>query len=236
MLKYIPSGDSALIIKAGDDISENTSRIIRKLLATIGKVKIEGIVDFIPSFNELMICFNPLLTDSVMIRNRIKSVESEIESVVLPESRLIYVPVLYGGEYGPDLDVVSAYCKITPEDVIRIHSASQYLIYMIGFTPGFCYLGGMDNRIAVPRKKDPRLRIPPGSVGIADIQTGIYSVESPGGWQIIGITPLRLFDPAGKPEFLFMAGDRIKFEPVTKTEFDNISADILKGTYTLRTG
>ena len=225
MLKYITSGDSGLIIKAGEDISEDTSIMVRKLLLRIEQEKIRGIVDYIPSFNELLICFDPLLTDPPELKSLIKSLENDISNVELPESGMVNVPVLYGGKHGPDIGEVAAHCKIPVDDVIRIHSASEYLVYMLGFTPGFCYLGGMDRRIYAPRKNEPRVHVPQGSVGIAGNQTGIYPVDSPGGWQIIGITPLRLFDPAGSPEFLISPGDRVRFFPISEDEFEKIKAD-----------
>jgi inhibitor of KinA len=226
MLKYQPSGDSALIIKAGEVISEEISRIIRRLLVRIEQKEIEGVTDFIPSYNELLVCYNPLITGFNELTTRLKAIESDIESVQLPELKVIVVPVLYGGDTGPDLEEVARHCNMSGKEVISIHCSPEYLVYMLGFTPGFCYLGGMDQRIAAPRKRNPALRILSGSVGIADNQTGIYPIESPGGWQIIGRTPLKLFDPARKPEFLIRAGDKIKFEPVTREEFEKIADEI----------
>jgi KipI family sensor histidine kinase inhibitor len=152
-----------------------------------------------------------------------------LTEISLPIQRTIEVPVVYGGEYGPDLKDVALYNGLSEEEVIRIHSSVGYLVYMLGFTPGFCYLGGMNDRIAMPRKETPRLRIPEGAVGIADKQTGIYPVESPGGWQIIGRTPLKLFDPGRVPEFMFDAGDILKFVPVSGEDFNSIRAEILTG-------
>ena len=152
----------------------------------------------------------------------------------LPEEDVIHVPVLYGGEYGPDLQYVAEYNSLAEDEVIEIHSSSACLVYMLGFTPGFCYLGGMDQRIATPRRETPRLKIPAGSVGIADGQTGIYPIESPGGWQIIGKTPVRLFSPDQKPEFLFNAGDYIQFFPVTVDEYKHILDEVSEGIYRVR--
>lgn len=226
MLKYKPSGDTALIIKAGDEIAKEINRVVRKLLIRIERENIYGVVDFIPSYNELMVCFDPALTDFAELTARIRCIEDDIDSIELADPPVIEVPVLYGGSQGPDLAEVADNCKMTEEDVITIHCSVEYLVYMLGFTPGFCYLGGMDKRIATQRKKDPRLKVPSGSVGIADYQTGIYPLESPGGWQIIGKTPLRLFDPHRRPEFLFTTGDRIMFRPVSEEEYNKIEKDI----------
>jgi inhibitor of KinA len=234
MFQYIPSGDSAIIIKAGTEISEEINSTIRKLLAGIEQKKIEGITDFIPSYNELMICYDPLLINFKELLIFLRSLEQGIENIELPHSSVIHVPVFYGGESGPDLGEVADYSGLSQEDVVKIHSSDSYLVYMLGFTPGFCYLGGMDERIATPRKQSPRLRIPAGSVGIADKQTGIYPMESPGGWQLIGKTPLRLFDPCKKPEFLIGAGDLIKFYPVTENDFKSIINEINEGTFIVK--
>jgi KipI family sensor histidine kinase inhibitor len=231
MFQYIPSGDSAVIIKAGDEISEEINLTVRKLLARIENENIIGIIDFIPSYNELMICYDPLIISCRKLLDTLRTLETNIDTIELPESEIIHVPVLYGGQSGPDLNEVAALNNLSEEEVVKIHCSSSYLVYMLGFTPGFCYLGGMDQRIATRRKQSPRLIIPAGAVGIADKQTGIYPIESPGGWQLIGKTPLRLFDPAKKPEFLIKAGDCIKFYPITEYEFTDILKEVNEGVY-----
>jgi len=229
--EFLPAGDSAIIIKAGNEISVEINRTIKTLLARIEKENIAGITDFIPSYNELMICYNPAITSLEKLKAKIVALEADIENSKLSESNTKEVPVLYGGDYGPDLEDVAKHNNLSPEDVIRIHSSAEYLVYMLGFTPGFCYLGGMDQRIAMPRKETPRLKIPEGAVGIADQQTGIYPIESPGGWQLIGQTPLKLFDAHRKPEFLFNMGDTLRFIPVTKEEFQRIKAEVENGSF-----
>jgi len=230
-LKYIPSGDSAFIIKAGDVISEEVNLVVRKLLKRLEEEKIRGLIDFIPSYNELMVCYDPAVIGYKELLEIFKKCASDLSAMVLPEADVIHVPVLYGGEYGPDLNYVAGFNSLSEDDVIRIHSSVACLVYMLGFTPGFCYLGGMDKRIATPRQETPRLKIPAGSVGIAGEQTGIYPLESPGGWQLIGRTPLRLFNPDTRPEFLFSAGDYIRFYPVDQDEFIRIAAAVAEGTY-----
>lgn len=231
IFKYIPLGDSAFIIKAGEEISVEVNRTIRKLLVRIEQEKIEGIVDFIPSYNELMVCYNPSVTGYRKLLDTLQSIDKGVESITLPTASIIHVPVLYGDEFGPDLNEVANFNSISEEDVVKIHTSTSYLVYMLGFTPGFCYLGGMDERIVTPRKHSPRLKIPAGAVGIADKQTGIYPIESPGGWQLIGQTPLKLFDPIRKPEFLIQPGDYIKFIPISKNEFVKIASEVSFGNY-----
>lgn len=231
MFQYIPSGDAAIIIKAGNEISVEINRTVRKLIILIEHENIDGIIDFIPSYNELMICYDPLIISYSKLLITLGLFEPNIETVELPESSIIQVPVLYGGESGPDLPEVASYSNLSIEDVIKIHCSSSYLVYMLGFTPGFCYLGGMDKRISMPRKHTPRLKIPAGAVGIADEQTGIYPIESPGGWQLIGKTPLRLFDPDINTGFLFEAGDYIQFYPINEDQFRDILREINEGVY-----
>jgi len=230
-LKYIPSGDSAFIIKAGDVISEEVNLVVRKLLKRLEEENISGILDFIPSYNELMVCYDPVTVDYRQLLEIFKRCAADLSAMTLLDAEVVHVPVMYGGEFGPDLQYVAEYNGLTEEDVISIHGTADCLVYMLGFTPGFCYLGGMDRRIATPRQETPRLKIPAGSVGIAGEQTGIYPIGSPGGWQLIGRTPLRLFNPDAKPEFLFSAGDYIRFYSVDKDEYERIAAAVAEGTY-----
>ncbi|MBE0667455.1 MAG: 5-oxoprolinase subunit PxpB [Bacteroidales bacterium] len=231
MLHYIPSGDSAFIIKAGDGISEEVNKTVMKLLVRLEEWKIAGITDFIPAYNELMVSYDPSVTGYRQLLDILRACGADIEDVELPEAGTVDVPVVYGGEYGPDIQDIADMGYLSQDDVVTIHSSALYRVYMLGFTPGFCYLGGMDKRIATPRRQSPRMKIPAGSVGIAGNQTGIYPVESPGGWNLIGRTPLKLFNPFRKPEFLFSAGDSIRFVPVTDDEFNSISEKVEKGLY-----
>ena len=148
---------------------------------------------------------------------------------------MVEIPTLYGGEYGPDLDHVADHNGLTPEEVIQIHSSADYLVYMMGFTPGFPYLGGMSENIATPRLQTPRTAIPAGSVGIAEQQTGVYPIESPGGWQLIGRTPVQLFDPQRDPPVVVEAGDFIRFAPITETTYYVVQQQVQVGSYQLTT-
>ena len=234
MYKYLPSGDSAIIIKTGNEISEDINRKVRKLLLVIESENIDGITDFIPSYNELMVCYDPLKLNYSILADKIRDFENYTDLIELPEPSVFHIPVLYGGEYGPDIIEVSAINNLPLNDVISIHSASFYLVYMLGFTPGFCYLGSLDKRISAPRRKEPRIKIAAGSVGIAETQTGIYLIESPGGWQLIGKTPVRLFDPWKKPEFLLAPGDYIKFFPVNENEYERVNNEVIEGNYLVK--
>ena len=180
-----------------------------------------------PSFPPTATCRLSTIPWSHRRRNSFLSfrgLEARLHEIEIPAPRIVEIPVLYGGEFGPDIEVVAQHNGLTVEEVIAIHAATDYPIYMIGFTPGFCYLGGLDRRIHAPRRKTPRTLLPGGSVGIAEAQTGMYPVDSPGGWQIIGRTPLRLFAPERENPFLYEAGDRIRFMPVTGEEYERIRA------------
>ena len=160
---------------------------------------------------------------------------AKLDSVEIPPSEVLEVPVLYGGEeMGPDLKFVAENAKMSEEEVIKLHSEPEYLIYMLGFTPGFTYLGGLNDAIETPRLKTPRVKIPAGSVGIAGKQTGVYPIDSPGGWQLIGRTPLKMYDADREKPILPEAGQYIKFVPIDRAEFDRIAAEVEKGTYEVR--
>ena len=230
-LKYIPSGDSAFIIKAGDMISEEVNLVVRKLLARLEEENIPGITDFIPSYNELMVCYDPAKIGYRRLLETLRACAADPASVLLPAPTVVHVPVIYGGEEGPDLKHVSEHNSLADRDVITIHTSADCLVYMLGFTPGFCYLGGLGKRIHTPRQATPRLKIPAGSGRIAGEQTGIYPMESPGGWQLIGRRTLQLFKPDIKREFLVKAGDYIRFYSVDKEEYEGIAAAVAEGTY-----
>ncbi|NLG86950.1 MAG: 5-oxoprolinase subunit PxpB, partial [Firmicutes bacterium] len=149
----------------------------------------------------------------------------------LPAPEITVIPVCYGGKFGPDLDYVCEHTGLSAEEVIQLHTGTDYLIYMLGFTPGFSYLGGMDERLATPRLKTPRTHIPAGSTGIAGKQTGIYPIDSPGGWQLIGRTPLKLYDPFRDPPVLLKAGNYVRFTAITEDEYEEIAAQVAAGTY-----
>lgn len=225
-----PLGDSALVIQLGDGISPTTHEKVKNLSNLLEKEPFTGLIESVPSYNSLTIYYNPVAVYMSTTDKEASSPYKKVSAFILslldklgtsekPEQRLITIPVLYGGEFGPDLEYVATYHGISVEKVIQIHSSNDYLVYMIGFAPGFPFMGGMDERIATPRKESPRLAIAPGSVGIAGKQTGIYPLETPGGWQIIGRTPLDLFLPELSPPTMLQSGDRIRYVPITLEEY-----------------
>lgn len=210
----IPYGDTAILLKAGDDISLETNALVRKMLCLLDKLSLNGVTDLVPSYNELLIHFDPTCLSYHDLLEKLNMLDKDMEKVALPDGKLVEVAVVYGGHSGPDLEEVARSSGLSEKEVISIHCGVDYHVYMLGFTPGFCYLGGMDLRIAAPRKENPRVRVAAGSVGIAGQQTGIYPIDSPGGWQIIGKTDLKLFNPDREPVFLVNPGDKLRFVPV----------------------
>ncbi|HKG06486.1 MAG TPA: 5-oxoprolinase subunit PxpB [Pedobacter sp.] len=219
-----PLGDSAVALAFGPVISEEVRELIVRICAFLDEYSFDGLVEYVPAYVSITIFYDPLVTDyptvAVMMEEMLAELEESEGSAVQPV--LIEIPVLYGGGEGPDLELVAAAAGISPEEVIALHTANEYVVHMIGFAPGFPYLGGMDERIAMPRKETPRAIVPAGSVGIAGLQTGVYPIDTPGGWQIIGTTPLNLFDADREVPALLKAGNRLRFVAITELEFDLI--------------
>jgi KipI family sensor histidine kinase inhibitor len=207
-----------MIVEIGERISPDVNRRVQELMLQLQKARLPGVREVAPGYRSLLVVFDPLTIAPSELKVRIQDAAAQPASAGLPRPKQITVPVFYGGEYGPDLEGVADYLGIAPEEVIRLHTATVYRVYMIGFTPGYPYMGELPPALAIPRRSTPRTRVPKGSVGIAQRQTCIYSVESPGGWQIIGWTPIELFDPSRQLPSLLEMGDRVKFEAVRQVE------------------
>jgi KipI family sensor histidine kinase inhibitor len=216
------AGDTGVIIEFGEGIDPDVNARVRAVAAALKLRPLPGVIETIPTYRSLLLIYDPLEILPGAIVDFVKAVESSLGQEADAAFRLVEIPVCYGGEFGPDIGTVSTNSDLAEEEVIRLHSAPDYLIYMVGFTPGFPFLGGLDPRLFTPRLKTPRMAVPEGSVGIANNQTGIYPITSPGGWQIIGRTPLTLFAPERENPFLYQAGDRIRFVPVTAREYERI--------------
>lgn len=221
-LKFRLSGETSLLVDCGDGIDIAVNQKVLTLTSVLQENLPAGVRAVVPAYRSFAVLYDPLLTELEILKEKINILENERKNVIRLESKIVSVPVCYGGACGPDLDFVSSHTGLTSEEIVAIHSYGEYPIYMIGFTPGFCYLGGLDQRLQTPRRETPRVSIPAGSVGIAEMQTGVYPVESPGGWQIIGRTPLRLFAPERENPFLYKAGDHIRFKPISPENFEAI--------------
>lgn len=235
----MPLGEKAIIVTIGKEISKENHQKVMRLMHVLQENFLTGVIECVPAYCSITIHYDPLI---IWRKQRGLAVESispyqylkrELQHLLMhleenssidqqATGRTVEIPVCYGGKLGPDLIEVAKYQEITPEEVIAIHTSRSYLVHMLGFVPGFPYLGGMDKRIAMPRKAIPSQAISPGSVGIAGEQTGIYPLSTPGGWRIIGRTPLQLFRPEEEIPTLIRAGDIIKFIPITSEQFEEI--------------
>jgi KipI family sensor histidine kinase inhibitor len=213
-------GDRSLQVELGDEISLVVNRKVQELFTVMDSNSSRGILDLVPSYRSLLVIYDPLCVSLDEIKAGIEEIWLNADLSRLPQPQTVKIPVVYGGEHGPDLQLVAQYHNLTPEEVIGLHTQPIYRVYMIGFTPGYPYLGEVPDGIATPRRETPRILVPKGSVGIAQKQTGIYPVDSPGGWQIIGWTPIKLFDPDEQPPSHLVMGDRVRFQAVTAQEAD----------------
>ncbi len=217
-MRIEPLGDCAALVTFGDRIDESMHRLVRAACARLEAEPIPGATELVPAFTTVAVCYDPAAVGSAApyraVAAALEARLAGLEADAPVAARTVEIPVRYGGVAGPDLELVAARVGLTPAEVVRLHAAGDYLVHMIGFTPGFPYLGGLDPRLHCPRREAPRTAVPAGSVGIGGSQTGIYPVESPGGWQLIGRTPLVLFDPGREPPTLLRAGDRVRFVPL----------------------
>ena len=230
-VRYLVSGDSSVCVEVGNEISPDINRKIRAFKIAVEKSGIPGIVETVPTYRSLLVHYKPEVIGYKAITEKFKSLMGTLDNIEIPPPTVIEIPVLYGGEMGPDIENVASHNGKTVEEVIKIHTSQEYLIYMIGFIAGFPYLGGMSKEIATPRLKEPRVKIDGGSVGIAGEQTGIYPLDSPGGWQLIGRTPLKLYDAEREKPVLLEAGQYIKFRSISQKEFDETAKAVEDGSY-----
>jgi KipI family sensor histidine kinase inhibitor len=212
-------GDRGLLLEFGDKISHEVNERVRRMALAIQAEAIEGIIETVPTYRSLLTIYNPLTLPLDQLKKRLQKIEEGLQETPFPKPKLRRIPVVYGGAYGPDMEGVAKHCGISTEEVIRLHCSKPYFIYMIGFMPGYPYMGELPEALIMPRLKTPRLLVPKGSVAIAQKQTGIYSMESPGGWHIIGRTPVELFDPEKTPPALLQMGDLVQFYPISEKEF-----------------
>ena len=230
-IRILTAGDSSILVEFGKEISPEINRKIAATVQLMREQHIEGVVDIIPAFCSLLINYDPRVISYEEMKQRMQDLIKVDAKAEAGRKRVFEIPVCYGGEYGPDIANIAKNAGLSEKEVIEIHSSRDYLIYMLGFLPGFTYLGGLDERIHTPRLATPRIKINAGSVGIGGSQTGIYPLDSPGGWQLMGMTPVKTYDPEREVPILVEAGDYIRFVPVTEGEYLEIKEQVERGEY-----
>jgi len=232
-MQIIPLGDTALLMEIGDTIDESTHRRVQAAWQALAAAPLPGVSELVPAYTSVTVFYEPRQVVEAgapaagiadWLADKVKERLKHPPKLEKNKGRTIEIPVCYDGEFGPDLGLVAKQARISPEDVVKRHSKAEYLVYLIGFAPGFPYLGGLPKELATPRHAKPRMVVTPGSVGIAGNQTGIYPLATPGGWNLIGRTPLKMFRPAEDPPSLLRAGDRVKFRAVSREEFARLEA------------
>src|SRR5262245_16698470 len=232
--RLLPAGDGAVSVELGDEISREANARALTLERLLLDARVAGLVDTVPSFRSLLVQYDPRVLPWPALRARLLELSSRLADAAPPPGRRVELPCAYGGVHGPDLEEVARRLNLTPADVIALHAGAEHYTYFVGFTPGLPYMAGQPERLTIPRLDRPRTKTPPGSVGIGGTQTSIYSVESPGGFWLLGRTPLRLYDPAAADPILLRAGDRVWFRPIDASEYAEIVAAVAAGRYRAR--
>ncbi|TKD70522.1 5-oxoprolinase subunit PxpB [Pseudalkalibacillus hwajinpoensis] len=231
-ITFHPLGEAAVKVSFHQAVSPSLNNIIKAFCTNIS-LKDRGIIEWVPAYDSVTVYYDPWIFTYQQMTELLNEIALKTEQKPSNSKTIVTIPTLYGGEYGPDLEELAETKKLKTEDVISIHTDADYLVNMIGFLPGFPYLSGLDEKISMARLEEPRQAVPAGSVGIAGSQTGIYPLESPGGWNLIGRTPLRLYDLENENPFLLEQGDYLQFKSITKEEFEQIKREIDEGTYKL---
>ena len=224
LVRIVRAGDSSIVAEFPERIDPEVNARCISLAETLGRLAIPGVRDVVPTFRTVAVYFDPLQTDLARLHSELTRAAESVDSGVRPATTSRRVPVCYGGEFGPDLPEVAAAAHLTEGQVVAIHTTTVYRVFMLGFAPGFAYLGVVDQRIAVPRRAVPRTRVPAGSVGIAGMQTGIYPADTPGGWQLVGRTPQMMFDPRRHSPSLLQPGDQVQFFAIDAAEWDRFAS------------
>ena len=223
--RIVPAGDSALILEFEDRIDPAVNARALAVAERLRGQPVAGVRDVVPTYRSVAVYFDPLQTSHDALMARLEQEAGSPVPAARPHTDVVRIPVCYGGEFGPDLAEVAAFGGMSESAAVDLHAGADYRVFMMGFVPGFAYLGVVDARIAAPRRETPRLTVPRGTVGIAGSQTGVYPAETPGGWQLIGRTPVRLFDVARPGLCLVQPGHVVRFHAIDRAEFDQMAQD-----------
>jgi inhibitor of KinA len=230
-VRLVAAGDLAVSVEWAEEISVEVNTQVRALEFLIQQKAIAGVVETVPSFRALLVYYDPRVVDYDSLCATLIELASQASTSALPPARIVELPCCYDSELGLDLEAAARRLDLPVDEVVRLHAGSDLLVYFIGFTPGLPYMTGMPERIFLPRLATPRVRVPAGSVGIGGIQCCIYSVDSPGGYWILGRIPLRLYDPDAAEPILLKPGDHVRMRPIDRREFDDIAARVACGTF-----
>jgi inhibitor of KinA len=228
-VRFLPAGDLALSVELGDEISVEVNTRVRALEYLIEQKALAGVVETVPTYRSLLVYYDPAVVGYDALCAALAALAEQATPTVLPPARDVELPCCYDAELGLDLEAAARRLDLSVEELVRLHAGATYLVYFIGFTPGLPYMTGAPARLTLPRLDTPRVKVPASSVAIGGIQCCVYSVESPGGFWILGRTPLRLYDPAAAEPILLKPGDRVTFRPIDRREFDDIAARVAHG-------
>ena len=232
---FLKNGDTAITVCFENQISKEVNGFVTSFTCAVEQKGIKGVIELIPAFNSVTVLYDSTVTSAGTLKIKLERIIKKLGNSQQSSAVLYKIPVCYEEKFSPDMKNVEAHTGLSREEIIKIHSSTDYLIYMLGFLPGFAYLGEMDKRLATPRLDSPRVEISRGAVGIGGEQTGIYPVASPGGWQLIGRTPVLVYDRERENPILYKSGDYIRFVPISRNEYFEIEKAVQGGTYTVQT-
>jgi KipI family sensor histidine kinase inhibitor len=227
-LHFSPLAESALLLRIGDGdaIDDTVVDTVTALTKQLDVAWPSGVTDVVPAYTTILVEFDPMVIDGAAIQTWLQEIAGAGFTGESEQPNHVVIPVAYGGSLGPDLDEMADVLGMSPRRLIHLHSETEYRVACMGFSPGWAYLTGLPEELTIPRRQEPRTRIPPGTLAVGGAQTGIYPLESPGGWHLIGRTPFVMFNPRGKEPFLLKQGDRVQFEPIDAGSYENMAMDI----------
>ena len=230
--RILLAGDSAVSVQFGDAIDPEIYARVRALYESLKGEKIPGVTELIPTFRSLMVQYDPRQLGYEQLKGQLEARLEKLGRAQQPPKKVITIPVCFGGSWGEDLEEVARYHDTTPERIVELFCSSEFLIYMLGFTPGYPYIGGVPRELVTPRLDSPRLKVPAGTVGIGGEQLGIYPIESPGGFRLVGNTTVRLYDPENRQTPVMLeAGEYIRFTSIGPKEYEQIRRQVEEGSY-----